>query len=114
MSDKPLPDRFVLEREADLMTGLSRGTRWRLTRDGQFPQKYQIAPKKYAYRESELIAWMDSRPATKTKTTSNYFGEKAAADRGSAEAASDDNTPPKEATGIPADAGDSLVYAAGG
>lgn len=114
MSDKPLPDRFVLEREADLMTGLSRGTRWRLTREGEFPQKYQIAPKKYAYRESELIAWMDSRPATKIKPPSNYFEKKGEADNGSVQSVSDDDAPPKEATATPADAGNGLVYAARG
>ncbi len=113
MSDKPLPDRFVLEREADIMTGLSRGTRWRLTREGQFPQKYQISPTKYAYRESELIAWMDSRPATKTKPSSNYFEQKAAAENGSAQPGSGAENSPKEATGIPAGAGDSLVSAVG-
>ena len=113
MSDKPLPDRFVLEREADLMTGLSRGTRWRLTREGQFPQKYQISPTKYAYRESELIAWMNSRPATKIKPPSNYFEKKGKAEPGLAQTVSDDDTPPKQATGIPAGAGDSLVSAVG-
>lgn len=111
MSDKPLPDRFVPEREADLMTGLSRGTRWRLTREGEFPQKYQISPTKYAYRESELIAWMDSRPATKIKPASNYFEQKGEAENGSAQSVSDDDAPPKQTTGMPADAGGGLVYA---
>ena len=81
MSENPLPDRFLTEREVDLVSGLSRGTRWKMSAEGLFPPKYRISPKKYAYRQSEILAWMDSRPATKNKSPSNYFKQKRAADR---------------------------------
>ena len=50
-----------------------------MSAEGLFPPKYQISPKKYAYRQSEILAWMDSRPATKSKPPSNYFRQKNAA-----------------------------------
>jgi len=52
-------DRFVREPEVLKITGLSRTTRWRLERAGQFPKSYQIAPNAVAKLESEILVWMN-------------------------------------------------------
>lgn len=46
------------------MTGLSNVTRWRMEKRGDFPKRRQISPNRVAYLESEVIAWMDSRPTS--------------------------------------------------
>lgn len=54
-------DRFLREREVSLITGLSRSTRWRLERAGQFPKKRQLSPNAIGWLESEIRAWMAER-----------------------------------------------------
>jgi len=54
-----MTDRFLRERELRAMTGLSRTTRWRLERAGQFPRKRRISPGAVGWLESEVLAWMD-------------------------------------------------------
>ena len=54
-----MTDRFLREREVRLMTGLSRTTRWRLERVGQFPRRRQISPGAVGWLESEVLAWMN-------------------------------------------------------
>ncbi|MGF1625959.1 MAG: helix-turn-helix transcriptional regulator [Alphaproteobacteria bacterium] len=56
-------DRAVRETEAALITGLSRTTRWRLEKAGQFPQKIELAPGLFGYRLSDLKHWLESRPS---------------------------------------------------
>jgi predicted DNA-binding transcriptional regulator AlpA len=46
------------------MSGLSRSTRWRLAREGLFPPCVQITERLVGVRESDLLAWIQSR-ATK-------------------------------------------------
>jgi prophage regulatory protein len=54
-----MTDRFLREREVRSMTGLSRTTRWRLERVGQFPRRRQISPGAVGWLESEVLAWMN-------------------------------------------------------
>jgi prophage regulatory protein len=54
-------DRIVREPEVQARTGLSRSTRWRLARQGKFPKSVRIAQRLIGIRESELIAWIQSR-----------------------------------------------------
>jgi prophage regulatory protein len=54
-----MTDRFLREREVRSMTGLSRTTRWRLERIGQFPRRRQISPGAVGWLESEVLAWMN-------------------------------------------------------
>ena len=54
-----MTDRFLREREIRSMTGLSRTTRWRLERVGQFPRRRQISPGAVGWLESEVLAWMN-------------------------------------------------------
>ncbi len=55
------PDRFVGEVECQRLTSLSRVTRWRLERAGQFPRRHQIAPNRIGWLLSEIKLWQRER-----------------------------------------------------
>jgi len=54
-------DRFIKERECLKITGLSRTTRWRLEKNGQFPKRYKISNRLTGYKYSEIMLWLESR-----------------------------------------------------
>jgi prophage regulatory protein len=58
----PQTDRFILEPECRHLTGLHPVTRWRLERAGEFPARRKISTYRIGWLESELKAWMESRP----------------------------------------------------
>ena len=45
------------------VTGLSRSTIYRMMRTGEFPAQVSIGPRTVGWRESEVIQWVESRPA---------------------------------------------------
>jgi prophage regulatory protein len=55
-------ERFIHDAECERMTGLSKTTRWRMTRRNEFPGKVKISVGRTAYRLSDILAWMSSRP----------------------------------------------------
>ncbi len=61
-----VPDRFIRERECRRVTGLSRTTRWRLERRGEFPKRRAISPNGVAWLLSEILSWQASRKAAKS------------------------------------------------
>jgi len=42
-------------------TGLSRSTLYRLEADGQFPRRVKLGKRSVAFRESQLLEWIESR-----------------------------------------------------
>ncbi len=54
-------DRIVRDQEAAKMTGTSRTTRWRLERDGKFPERVQVSPGAIGWLYSELQEWIQER-----------------------------------------------------
>ena len=56
-----MPDRFIREPECRRITGLSRVTRWRLERRGQFPKRRQISLNAIGWLESEILSWVEDR-----------------------------------------------------
>jgi len=56
-------DEIVRERECKRITGLSRSTRWRLERAGQFPQRRPISPGCVGWLLSEIDDWVATRAA---------------------------------------------------
>jgi predicted DNA-binding transcriptional regulator AlpA len=46
----------------------SRMTLWRLIQDQDFPAGFMISPGRRAWAESEVDAWVKSRPVASTKT----------------------------------------------
>ena len=60
-----MTDRFIRDPECRQITGLSRTTRWRLERAGQFPKRRQISPNAVAWLESEVQEWLRDRAENK-------------------------------------------------
>ncbi len=56
-----IADRIIREAECDHITGLSRSTRWRLERKGQFPKRRQLSPGCSGWLASEIAAWISAR-----------------------------------------------------
>ena len=54
-------DRFLREPEVKRKSGLSRSTRWRLERIGEFPRRRRISANAVGWLESELDAWIAAR-----------------------------------------------------
>ena len=47
------------------MTGLSKSTRWRLMKAGDFPQKVQLSSRAVGWRADEIIEWCKNREEAK-------------------------------------------------
>ncbi len=45
------------------VTSLSRTTRWRLERRGQFPKRVRLSPGRVGWRQAEIEDWISSRAA---------------------------------------------------
>jgi prophage regulatory protein len=43
------------------MTSLSRVTIWRLERDGKFPKRVQLSPRRVGWREDEIQEWISKK-----------------------------------------------------
>jgi predicted DNA-binding transcriptional regulator AlpA len=59
---KPITDRFMRLTEVIDVIGLSRTTIWRMEKAGAFPRRFKLGTSSIAWREKDIIAWMDSRP----------------------------------------------------
>jgi prophage regulatory protein len=53
-------DRFMRLDEVLHVTGLGRNTVYRRIREGTFPKQLRIGPNSIAWRQSEIVEWMDS------------------------------------------------------
>lgn len=60
-------DRFLSKREVATITGRSATSVWRDCNAGTFPAPRQIGPGRVAWLESEVMAWMESRPLVVTR-----------------------------------------------
>jgi prophage regulatory protein len=56
-----MTSRFIRIREVCACTGLSRSTLYRLEAEGLFPRRVKIAKRSVAYREAEILEWIESR-----------------------------------------------------
>jgi prophage regulatory protein len=56
-------------------TGLSKSTRWRLMKAGEFPQKIQLGPRAVGWRAELIVEWCRNRcearnaPVAKKRST---------------------------------------------
>ena len=64
--DPLLENRFLREPEVHMITGLSRTTRWRMERRGEFPCRRILSPNAVGWLSSEIEAWMAERIGTET------------------------------------------------
>lgn len=56
------PEKYLTEKVVCDRVGISRVTLWRWQQEGTFPKRRQIGPRRVAWLESELNAWLTSRP----------------------------------------------------
>ncbi|WP_084201459.1 helix-turn-helix transcriptional regulator [Geobacter pickeringii] len=54
-------NRILRNPDLDVITGLSRTTRWRLENAGDFPKRRQISKGAVGWIESEVTAWLLSK-----------------------------------------------------
>lgn len=57
-----LAHRMIGAKAVSQMTSLNRVTVYRMAKAGIFPGPYQIGPKRIAWREAEVLKWLESRP----------------------------------------------------
>lgn len=53
--------RYLRDPECRLVTGLSRSTRWRLERAGQFPRRRKLSARAVGWIAAEVERWMRER-----------------------------------------------------
>lgn len=54
-------DRILRNKDLDVITGLSRTTRWRLERAGNFPARRQLSKLAVGWLKSEIDVWMNGK-----------------------------------------------------
>ena len=54
-------DRILRDAEVGALTGLSRTTRWRLTRDGKFPKPVRLTATAVGWKSSSVVQWIAER-----------------------------------------------------
>ncbi|WP_162252066.1 AlpA family phage regulatory protein [Brevundimonas sp. Root1423] len=63
MSHHPPPDRLLNWRAVQALVGLSRSTVTRMGSD--FPAAVRVSPGRVAWHQTDIIAWVSSRPDTR-------------------------------------------------
>ena len=61
------PDRLIRLTEVMALTGLSRSSLYRKKRAGDFPESVELGERVVAWWQSEVRAWMASRPKSGTR-----------------------------------------------
>jgi prophage regulatory protein len=57
------PVAILDEPTVEELTSLSRTTRWRMERRGEFPRRVRLSPGRVGWRQAEIEAWIRSRTA---------------------------------------------------
>src|SRR5712691_783470 len=68
--ERVIPPVCILgEAQVHQLTNLSRTTRWRIERRGEFPKRVRLSPGRVGWRQDEIREWIDSRsPAMPSPT----------------------------------------------
>mgnify|MGYP006271737479 CR=1 FL=1 len=56
-----MPERLLRRPEVEARTGLSRSTIYQWMKDGEFPQPVKLGARLVAWRESDVLDWLNSR-----------------------------------------------------
>ncbi len=51
------------EPKVEELTSLSRTTRWRMERRGEFPKRVRLSPGRVGWHQADIEAWISSRAA---------------------------------------------------
>ena len=57
-----MSDRLLRRRQVEEVTGLSRSSIYRHMQSGDFPRPVRVGPNAVRWRESDVTAWLESRP----------------------------------------------------
>src|SRR2546421_8633459 len=60
-SDNSKPVAILDEEKVHAVTSLSKTTRWRMERRGEFPKRVRLSPGRIGWRQDEIREWIDSR-----------------------------------------------------
>ena len=55
-------DRLLRRREVERITGMSRSSIYRRMQSGGFPRPVRVGPSAVRWKESDITAWVESRP----------------------------------------------------
>ena len=55
-------DRLLRRQQVEEIAGIKRSSIYRLMDDGEFPRPVKVGPAAVRWRESDIRAWLDSRP----------------------------------------------------
>ena len=59
------PAALLRPRDVFKRVALSRTTIWRRVREGSFPTPVNLGPKRIAWREADIVAWIEAQQPTK-------------------------------------------------
>jgi prophage regulatory protein len=54
-------ERYLTLAEVQKIHPVSRGTRWRMVRNGTFPAPVRLSPGRVGWRESDIVRWCEQR-----------------------------------------------------
>lgn len=121
-------DKYLRVKQVAEITGLSRATIYNLEKAGAFPTKTALGPRAVAWRESEIVAWLESRkhaeksehekrpgkpPTKKPKPIPPPVANKAVSKKPQAKASDEKQSLPKAATSADDDWSDDAPSADG-
>ena len=66
-----MSDILLRRREVEERTGLSRASIYRRIGDGEFPPPVRVGAKAVRWKESDITAWIQSRPAATSERGSS-------------------------------------------
>jgi prophage regulatory protein len=70
----PHPSPILRRHQVERLTGLSYSTIFRKERRGEFPARIRLGPNSVGYRESEVLAWIDTRERIATPNYADIKG----------------------------------------
>ncbi|MCY4528256.1 MAG: AlpA family transcriptional regulator [Chloroflexi bacterium] len=64
-------DRLLRRRDVERITGVSRASIYRLMQQGVFPRPVKVGSTAVRWKESDIAAWIDSRPVAASELGSD-------------------------------------------
>ena len=64
-------DRLLRRREVEWITGMSRASIYRQMQEGDFPRPVKVGSTAVRWKESDIAAWIESRPVATSELGSN-------------------------------------------
>ena len=70
-----MPVKLLSTKQVQELTSLSRTTIWRLESKDLFPSRIQVSPRRVAWSEEEVSAWIEERQRVNGKGVDGVDGE---------------------------------------